>query len=100
VDLRAWGASEGSSPAVDEREHLSKGFLRGIGMVRVWFGRERQKTFLSKQVFEVVATCCRMAYEQHLSKSIIQTHKALSTLIHREVRVAQYKQLSISYKSY
>jgi hypothetical protein len=35
VDSRAWGASEGSNPAVDEREHLSKGFLCGIGRVRV-----------------------------------------------------------------
>jgi hypothetical protein len=34
VDLRAWGASEVSSPAVDEREHLSKGFLCGMGMVQ------------------------------------------------------------------
>jgi hypothetical protein len=33
-DLRAWGASEVSSPAVDEREHLSKGFLCGMGMVQ------------------------------------------------------------------
>jgi hypothetical protein len=34
------------------------------------------------------------------NKSIIQTHKALSTLNNREVRVAQSQQLSISYKSY
>jgi hypothetical protein len=40
--------------------------------------------------------------EGHMSntsqnKSIIQTHKALSTLSNHEVRVAQSKQLSISY---
>jgi hypothetical protein len=25
--------------------------------------KDKQKTFLSKQVFKVAATCCRMAYE-------------------------------------
>ena len=34
------------------------------------------------------------------NKSIIQTHKVLSTLNNRKVRVAQSKQLRISYKSY
>jgi hypothetical protein len=34
------------------------------------------------------------------NKSIIQTHKVLSTLSNREVRVAQSKQPSISYKLY
>ena len=50
---------------------------------------EKDKNIFEQQVFGVVTTCCRMAYEQHLSKSIIQTHKALSTLSNREVRVAQ-----------
>jgi hypothetical protein len=34
------------------------------------------------------------------NKSIIQTIKVLSTLSNHELRVAQYKQLSMSYKSY
>jgi hypothetical protein len=33
------------------------------------------------------------------NRSTIQTHKVLSTLSNREVRVAQWNQLSISYKS-
>jgi hypothetical protein len=71
VDLRAWGASEGSSPAVDEREHLSKGYLTWD-----WYGlkfsliKKNTRTFLRKQVVGVVATCWLRACEQHTSKQI------------------------------
>jgi hypothetical protein len=70
VDLRAWGALEGSSPADDEREHLSKGFLRRIGMVQhLILGQKSQKK-IRKQVDEMAAIYRRMAYEPHITKQI------------------------------
>jgi hypothetical protein len=52
VDLRALGALEGSSPEVDKREHLSKGFFCGIGMV--------QSLILGQQIKNIFEeTSCR-----------------------------------------
>jgi hypothetical protein len=66
--LQAWDVHQGLSSAVDEREQFLKGFLHGIGMVHSLFFGQKSKIFLNKQVVRMAATCCRMAYEQHISK--------------------------------
>jgi hypothetical protein len=58
-------------------------------MVQSLFLGQKSKTFLNKQVVGMAATCCQMAYEQHITKQINHpAHKVLSTLSNREVWVA------------
>jgi hypothetical protein len=52
VDLRAWDALEGSSPAVGERDFFSKGFSCGIGMVQslILGGKSQNNFFLTNKL--------------------------------------------------